>query len=202
MKKMIFLFIGIAMVLHGASLLPSASAYMVHLTETYSNRLVTADVEATVREVFDKDNSVKSSIKVENTGELDAYIRVRLVGYWQDSKGYPVGLDFIMPTITINSTDWIASTAEPYTYYYKHIVPKYDSSSDEDLTNELITGSISLTMVNDPYNGVNYEYYPVIEVFAEAIQAEGTTDTGNVPAVEDAWNVTLDSAGNITGIKD
>ena len=192
MKKMIFLFIGVAMVLRGISLLPSASAFMLHKTEVYSNRLVTSNVEATVREGFNAENSVKSSIKVENTGELDAYIRVRLVGYWQDSKGYPVGLDFTMPAITINSTDWIASTAEPYTYYYKHIVPKHDPSSDEyDLTKELITDSISLTMVNDPYNGVNYEYYPVIEVFAEAIQAEGITDLDDTPAVVNAWGVTV-----------
>ena len=184
MKKMIFLFIGIAMVLHGISLLPSASAFMLHKTEVYSNRLVTSNVEATVREGFDAENSVKSSIKVENTGELDAYIRVRLVGHWQDSKGYPVGLDFKMPAITINSTDWIASTAEPYTYYYKFKV------SEGTLTSNLLTSNIQLYKRVDTED-TNYEYYPVIEVFAEAIQAEGTTDLDDIPAVVNAWGVTV-----------
>ncbi len=40
-------------------------------------------------------------------------------------------------------------------------------------------------------------YIHVVKVLAEAIQADGTTAAG-IPAVEDAWGITLDANGNIT----
>ena len=55
-----------------------------------------------------------------------------------------------------------------------------------------------LDAVKELVNGVNYYYYPVMEVLAEAIQADGEID--GTPAVTNAWGVTIDSTGKITAV--
>ena len=192
MKKMIFLFIGVAMVLHGISMLPSASAFMIHKTDVFSNSLTKALIQCDVKEETESETT-KTAITVENNSTIKVYLRVRLVTYWEDSKEVAVGLPISMPEFDI-SGDWIKDEDE-YTYYYK-----YPVDPNGETTNLLAAGdTIVLNVDDEEYNGVTYVYNQVVEVIAEAIQAEGTTDTGNVPAVVDAWGVTL-TGDVITGV--
>ena len=184
MKKMIFLLVGVAMILHGVSLLPSASAFMVHKTDVFSNQLITRTVECKVHEIVEGNS--KTSIKVQNTGEIKAYLRVRVLTYWEDSKGNTVGLPISMPSFNVDTNNWIADSNE-HTYYY--VLPVEPNEFTEELfaSNQKIT----LATKSEEVNGVVYDYFQVVEIIAEAIQAEGITDTGNIPAVENAWGVTV-----------
>ena len=128
-------------------------------------------------------NSVDNNFTVTNTGNIDAYIRASIVVNWMDKDGNVRGIapstsDY---TLNVNTTDWWQDNTGYY--YYKHSV------SPDASTNPLI-----------PPNGITANataptgYALSVEVVAEAIQAQGTTDTANVPAYQDAWGIS--SVGN------
>lgn len=157
-------------------------SYMFARTEDAANVLTPAAVSCKVDETF-KDNQ-KSLITVQNTGTVDAYLRVRLVTYWVNDAGEIVAKP--SRDLTVDVADgWLADTDND-TYYYKSPV----KAGAE--TPNLLATPLALMKSDDGYN-------QVIEVFAEAIQAEGMTDGENVPAVTDAWGVTIDANGYIDG---
>lgn len=158
-------------------------SYMFARTEDAANELAPAMVSCTVDETF-KDNK-KSSITVQNTGKVDAYLRVRLVTYWVNDADEIVAKPSKKLTVTLTD-NWLADT-DNNTYYYKSPVEPGKS------TDNLLKDAITLISEGG--------YNQVIEVFAEAIQAKGTTDEGDIPAVTDAWGVTVDTNGIITAFK-
>lgn len=162
-------------------------AYMVSETETISNEFDPAQVSCQVTETFE--NNVKSSITVKNTGDIDAYIRVRLVSYWVDAEGKIVSEpsktgEELIKLIKADEDEgeilWIADSPND-TYYYKNKV------SIEAETSNLLTESSITLMPNEK------GYRQVVEVFAEAIQAEPAK------AAESAWNVKI-TDGKISSV--
>ena len=72
----------------------TAVALMFRQTSLVTNEFETAIVDCQVHEQTDTGSvmaGAKSSITVENTGNIPAYIRVRFVSYWVDSEGHIVG---------------------------------------------------------------------------------------------------------------
>jgi hypothetical protein len=125
----------------------------------------------------------KTSIRVENTGNIEAYIRLRFVSYWVDVNGNIIGKPSQMPEIQYDTSKWIkGDAADDYTYYYKLPVVK------DGFTDELLKAPIKLQ--GDTENG----HFQVVEVFADAIQSQP------VKAAANSWKVTIDSNGNITGV--
>ena len=114
----------------------------------------------------------KSNVKIKNTGDTDAYIRVAVVVTWKNAKGNvyartPIaGTDY---TITYNlSEDGWVKGADGY-YYYTKSVPAVDDTTtngiDETLTGILINSAKQLKACAT--NG----YYLSIEIVASAIQS-------------------------------
>ena len=150
-------------------------AYMFRQTEYIDNEFTPANVSCSVVEEFD--GVQKASIRVQNTGNIDAYLRVRIVSYWVDTEGNIVAKPSPELSITL-AEGWIAGSNN--TYYYKSPV------APGTPTPNLLKDGASISLEQDE-NG----YLQVIEVFAEAIQSEPKK------AVTSAWNVTLDDNGNI-----
>lgn len=170
-------------------LVPSVFAYMIHKSQTVENAFIPGKVDCVVREKFDDID--KSEIKVENTGNVKAYIRVRLVFNWVDSAGTVVARSFgSMPGVSWDTINWIKDEADN-TYYYKYPVEVGAETAN------LLTNEWSMKAVSEVTHGLTYYYYPVMEVLAEAIQADGKIDDN--PAVTDAWGVTI-TDGVITAV--
>lgn len=186
-KRLISLIVVLTLV---AALIPTVYAYMIHKSQTVANNFIPGKVTCDIQETFN--GQTKSSIKVANTGNVDAYIRIRLVFHWEDSKGNVVARDMNPPAVTYDTTNWIKDSSDRYTYYYTGKVAPNDS------TLEFLTNSITMDPVVVDVNGTDYTYYPVMEVLAEAIQADGEID--GTPAVTNAWGVTIDSTGKITAV--
>lgn len=148
-------------------------AYMFRQTEYKNNKFVPANVSCQVVEAFD--GVEKTSIQVQNTGNIDAYLRVRLVSYWVDADGNIVAKPSAMPALNI-ATGWIKGANNTY-YYTKSVSPSAH------------TGSLlsSPMILEKDENG----YLQVVEVFAEAIQDDPRK------AVINSWKVSLDVLGNI-----
>lgn len=149
-------------------------AYMFKKTEYIENRFTPAQVTCKVEETFDSATDKKTSILVQNTGNIDAYLRVRLVTYWINEASEIVAEPSQMPSISYDTENWIEGSKD--TYYYKIPVKPMN------FTAELLTAPIELGETPDGYR-------QVVEVFAEAIQSEP------VEAVEKSWGVSVN--GNV-----
>ena len=181
-KRLICILLGLAL---ASVLIPSAYAYMVRESQTVANTFTPAEVTCDIKEKFE--NNVKSSIKVENTGNIDAYIRVRLAFRWEDSKGNPVARNAVFPDVDYDSEKWVKHND---IYYYKEAVAPGEDTGN--LLDRIFTED-ALRVEEELQGGqkVYYYYYPVMEVFAEAIQSQPKK------AVENSWQVEIGTDGKI-----
>lgn len=177
-KRLISLIVVLTLV---AALIPTVYAYMIHKSQTVANNFIPGKVTCDIEEKMV--DSIKTEIKVKNTGNVDAYIRVRLVFRWEDSKGYPVARNMVPETVKCND-GWLEDEDE-YTYYYIYRVAPGES------TPNLLEVPFTMDAVKELVGDVYYYYYPVMEVLAEAIQADGKID--GTPAVTNAWGVAVNS---------
>lgn len=103
---------------------------------------------------------------VTNTSNIKAYVRAVVVANWMDNKGNVYG---IAPNVTVSSSGW---TLDNGIYYYNGILNP--NGQEGSVTTALSAAS------NDP---APEGYSLVVEIVAEAIQAEGMNATGAM----DAW---------------
>lgn len=166
----------VALLMALALICGSVFAYMFSRTEDKTTKFIPAKVSCKVAEEFDPATGVKSSIKVTNTGNIDAYLRVRLVTYWVDADGKVAPKS--SPALSITPANgWVEGSDN--TFYYKEPV------APDGVTDDLLNGSITLEADAEGNR-------QVVDVFAEAIQAKPAN------AVTESWDVTLDDGGTIT----
>lgn len=123
---------------------------------------------------------------VTNTGNVDAYIRAAVTVNWvvagDGNTTYglrPVeNTDYTIALDVGADGHWVAHT-DGY-YYYKHRV------APGGTTQPLVTDITTLSTAETPEG-----YTLAVEVAAEAIQADGDTDVGRVPAYRDAWGTAV-----------
>ena len=173
-----------------------AVAYMIVRSHEITNSFVPAKIDCQVLEDKTITGNVvtKTSVRAQNTGNVDAYIRVRVVTYWEDSKGNPVArtrpINKFGGDWKFNDDAWIYDDINQ-TFYHKAPVRA------NDVTAELLkldSGFNGITVEpEDVMQGsVTFTYYPMVEFIVEGIQDAPDT------AVIESWGVTLDSNGNIT----
>ena len=146
-----------------------------------TNRFIPAEVSCAVREKTDGSEvtgiaavgSEKSDIRVENTGNVREFLRLKMVSYYVDANGDIVGtVSSQYPTLSLKN-GWIAGAN--HTYYYPF--PTDPGGMTEILCEPFSLGQTQLA------DGKTV--YQVIEVIAEAVQAEP------ISAVREAWGVTV-----------
>ena len=144
-------------------------AYLVARSRPAENTFTPSHVSCEVTEKFD--GAVKSEVNVENTGDTDAYIRVRLVTYRVNDKNERIGGTAIIPPFEPGD-GWVEHGG--YYYYTLPVAPGKEPEAD-------LINSITLVGSYEDADGGKQ----VIEVIAEAIQSAPDT------AVENAWGVTV-----------
>lgn len=124
-------------------------------------------------------NGVKSDVKVTNTGETEAYVRVAVVINWQDADG---NVYFGTPTGAKADIEWNLTNSSWFNggdgYYY------YSSPVSVGYSTENLINSCKMTSTADGYK-------LVVEIIAEAIQITPST------VVEEAWPVDVQNDGNL-----
>lgn len=150
-------------------------AYLVTQVTPITNTFTPSQVTCAVTEDFD--GTVKRNVNVTNTGDTDAYIRVKLVTYRVNDNGDHIGGTASVPDFTPGE-NW--KEYKGYYYYTLPVAPGGKPSAD-------LINSITLTgSYNDADGGKQ-----VIEVMAEAIQSSPAE------AVVQSWNVTI-TPGNVS----
>lgn len=139
-----------------------------------TNTFTPSKVACEVQEEFN--GTVKSDVNVNNTGDIAAFIRVKLVTYRTNDQGQHIG-----GTAEISfkpGAGWVKHG--DYYYYTKPVEP--NQAPDDALIN-----SIQLTKDYTDADGGRQ----AIDVMAEAIQS--------VPqaAVQAAWGLSIDENGNL-----
>lgn len=170
MSKRIRLWLIAALALCAAAAVGMTLSFMfkkAEKTNTFVPAKVTCDVEESLF------SGVKSDVCVKNTGNVAAYLRIRLVSYYVDDNGDIAGrVPSQYPALTLRN-GWIAGA--DHTYYYP--TPVEPGAKTGILCDPITLGTVKLA------DGT--PVYQVLEVFAEAIQAEP------VGAVQEAWKVTV-----------
>ena len=178
MSKRIRLWLIAALALCAAAAVGVTLSFMFKKAEK-TNTFVPAEVTCEVKESLF--SGVKSKVCVKNTGNVAAYLRIRLVSYYVDDNGDIAGrVPSQYPMLTLQN-GWIAGA--DHTYYYP--TPVEPGAKTGILCDPITLGTVKLA------DGKTV--YQVLEVFAEAIQAEP------VGAVQEAWNVTV-SGTEITAV--
>ena len=148
-----------------------------------TNRFIPAEVSCAVCEKTDGSEvtgiaavgSEKSDIRVENTGNVKEFIRLKLVSYYVDANGDIVGtVSSQYPNLSLKN-GWIDGAN--HTYYYPY--PIDPGGMTKILCEPFTLGQMQLA------DGKTV--YQVIELIAEAVQAEP------ISAVREAWGVTVEN---------
>ena len=169
----------LAVVLVAVVLSGTAVAYMFRRTEAKNNQFTPAQVSCEIDEELSDDGDQKVNIWVRNTGNINAYLRLRFVTYWVDADGNILGKPATMAEVSMDA-GWLKGSNDTY-YYYEPVSP-------EESTGPLLAEPIDLPVDAEGNR-------QVIEVIAEAIQSVPTD------AVKGSWGVTVnDTTKEITGV--
>lgn len=152
-------------------------AWLSTKTTPVTNTFTPAEVTCEVEEKFDKTTGVKNDVNVKNTGNIDVYIRVKLVTYRTNDTGQHIGGTADLPEFTLGK-DWVKHGE--YYYYTLPVEPKAQPETNlaEKMT---LTGSYE-----DADGGKQ-----ALDVMAEAIQSAPEK------AVGEAWGVQI-APGKVT----
>lgn len=135
-------------------------AYLVTHTDPVKNTFTPGNVTCDVVEEFNTEKTAKTSVKVQNTGNVPAYIRVAVVANTVDEQGNITGAaDENILKNALAASGWTKNGD----YYY------YNTAVDPNgLTGELLKNSIELEGIQ-------------VTILASAIQSTPTD------AVQEAW---------------
>ena len=149
-------------------------AWLTAQTDGVVNTFTPAQVSCEVTEDFN--GTIKSNVNVTNTSDIYAYIRVKLVTYRVNNKGYHIGGTAEIPPFDPGA-GWVKYG--DYYYYTKPVAP--NQKPETNLTD-------SMTLIGSYMDTDGGKQ--VIEVMAEAIQSSPAK------AVGESWGVTI-SENNI-----
>lgn len=144
-------------------------AYLLSQPDSITNKFLPAKVTCSVEENFQ--NGIKSNVKIRNTGNVDAYIRVTVVATFRDQNGNVLatapkeGTDY---TVTWASSGW-KQGSDGYWYYAKQVSP-----------NELTANLIETASLRSAPDGYSLN----LQIVASAIQSDPAS------AVTEAWGIT------------
>ncbi|MGN0799322.1 MAG: hypothetical protein ACI4NU_02695 [Christensenellales bacterium] len=171
----------IALLLFSALAVGGTVAWLTANATPVENTFTPSHVACRVDESFNSTTGVKSNVNVTNTGDTEAYIRVKLVTYRVNEQNQHIGGTAEIPSDLTLGEGWVKSGDY---YYYTLPVAANGGTPANPLIGE---SGIALTgAYNDADGGKQ-----VIEVMAEAIQSKPKD------AVESSWNVTVGQDGNL-----
>lgn len=150
-------------------------AWLSARTDAVTNTFLPSKVSCKVEEGFD--GTTKTHVNVKNTGDTDAYIRVKLVSYRTNEAGDHIGGVAELPKFSLGA-NWVSY--EGFYYYTLPVAPGAAPAAN-------LADSITLTGEYKDADGGRQ----AIDVMAEAIQS--------VPpeAMGQAWGVSI-TEGSVT----
>ena len=149
-------------------------AYLVTSTDPVTNTFPPASVTTQVEETFD--GTTKSNVRIQNTGNIDAYIRAAIIVNWADKQGN-------ISATPVNDSDYEMTLGSGWVkigdYYYCKTTTVHGAS----------TAPLIISCAKTPSAAVPDGYDLQVTILADGIQADGVASNGKTP-MQDAWGVT------------
>lgn len=142
-------------------------AWLTSKTNDITNTFTPSKVTCRVDEEFNNTTGEKSNVNVTNTGNTDAFIRVKLVTYRTNAEGQHIGGIATVPAFTPGN-GWVK-----YGDYYYYTKPVAPCAKPE-------TNLIDCITLNEGYTDADGGNQ-AIDVMAEAIQSQPEA------AIKEAW---------------
>ena len=165
----------------------AAYAYLSNSFGPVDNQFGAAsDPAPSIAETFEGNMKTDVAVDVGDPGYA-VYVRAVIVVTWEDGSGNilaqkPVaGTDYSMELMVGAGKDWFEKDG----FFY------YRSGISSGSTSPLIA---ECRQLKDAPDG----YALHVQIISQTVQALGTTDSGNVPAVTDAWGVSVNSDGSLS----
>lgn len=170
--------LGLAAALVVAASIGGTLAWLTSTPSGLTNTFVPGEVPNKVVEEFHDGGSVKENVKIQNIGNVPAYIRVALVPVWRNNDTDHTGTGLATDTtydidfgdnLGTGSNQWTYNSADGFYYYNNQVQPGEETDTD-NLTAALIDSCAPKTTgLADAYIGKVFE----LNVIAQSIQAEG-----------------------------
>ena len=145
-------------------------AFLIDKTDSVQNTFTPSTMTIDVDEDFTDGGTVKRDVKIENTGEVDAWIRATVIFNWADEDDNPVKqVESRELVIDLNETDWFKSGDY---YYHKDVVEK-----NGGLTDVLIT-SVKLADGITPPAGADHLQVTIVSQAIQSSPEAALTATG------------------------
>ena len=168
-KKTGMLFLSLLLVI--GMVVGGTVAWLSTKSAPITNTFLPSKVACEVTESFNGRTGVKSNVNVKNTGDIDAYIRVKLVTYRVNDDGQHIGGTAAIPAFTPGD-GWVKYG--DYYYYTYPVAPGQQPGT-------LLIDSLTLTGSYSDADGGKQ----ALEIMAEAIQSAPEEAAGQ------AWGVTI-----------
>ena len=176
-----FIALLVSMVLLVVGAVSGTVAYIVAHAGPVENVFEATSVPCEVVEKFE-DHTVKTDVKIAYKGNIDAYIRARVVITWQDENGNvaaQVPVEDTDYTIDYDSTgDWVQ--VGDYWYCSEAVAPSK-------------TTPVLIAKCEPVEGKAPAGYYLSVEILAESIQSQPSS------VAHEVWGVTVNQDGTITG---
>ena len=160
-------------------------AFIMAKTDKIDNTFEPARVSCEVQESFN--GNTKTDVAIENTSDIDAYIRAEVIITWQNENGEvygqmpAAGTDYAIDYGDIGtgiSPKWVEGN-DGFYYWTAPVAP-------DGFTGDLIES------VEPKGNNVPEGYSLCVEILGSAVQADGGSEIGEpaewTPAVVQAWD--------------
>lgn len=168
-------------------------AYIFTSSDPVTNTFIPVTSHITITEKFN--DSVKSNVAVKNTGEVDSYIRAKVIVTWQNESGqvYPVSPVEGTHYTIVNGSDW-TKAADGLWYYKTSVAPGKATGSEENEEGYLIKEARWIKECDDTSFALH------IEILSQAIQATPAeaVDKWDSDDVDLTGGSTVDANGNYT----
>ena len=169
-------------------------AFLVTKTDSVVNTFTPSKVTTYVEEEFN--GQTKSNFKIQNTGDIDAYIRVAVIVNWADDKGNVSGtpvkdsdyvMDLNIDTGTTTNAPWFKGS-DGY-YYCKTAVKSVKQDTKDCYTPVLIKSCIKATGAQAPAG-----YDLQVTILADGIQSKPDK------VVKEVWKVVEVNDNQLTAV--
>lgn len=157
----------LAVILLAGAVIGTTVAYLTTNTDSITNTFEYAQVSCRVDERFN--GTGKYDVKITNTGNIDAYIRAKVVINWRDAAGKIVTSVPSDYSYTIEGLPEDGNWVKNGDYYY------YRNAVAKDASTGILLGSCTWTHPDNP------QYFLSVDIVASAIQSQPTS------AVTEAW---------------
>lgn len=166
-----------AVALAGVLAVGGTIAYVTDATPAVENKFVPAQVSCVVSE--ENEGAIKKDVQVQNTSDVDAYIRAAVVINWVKADGTVLGTPVKSTDYEVEYGSGWTDSADGFWYYKSSVAPT-------EFTSNLIK-SLSIA---DGVSAPEADCYLAVDILASAVQVDGEDAKGNRP-IELAWNVDI-----------